>query len=95
LRGERIWTCKALQSFFMIDPLGNVAGCHLQKPVAKIFDLPEMWNSQEFTKLRRIYKKCEKCSYMCYMFYSIHADVQGNIEIIRDQWKNAQKILAR
>lgn len=95
LKGERIWTCKALQSFFMIDPLGNVAGCHLQRPVAKIYDLPEEWNSQEFTRLRRVYQKCDKCSFMCYMFYSIHADVKGNIEIIRDQWKNAKKILAR
>ena len=95
LKGERVWKCKALQSFFMIDPLGNVAGCHLQNPVATIYDLPTLWNSSRFERLRKTYRECDKCSYMCYMFYSIHADVQGNIEIVRDQWKNAKKILAK
>ncbi len=93
LSGQRTWECKALQSFFMIDPLGRVAGCHLQKPVATIFDLPKMWNSREFENLRRTYRKCNKCSYMCYMFYSLHADVQGNIEIVKDQWRNVKTIL--
>lgn len=95
LKGERVWKCKALQSFFMIDPLGKVAGCHLQNPVATIYDLPTLWNSSRFERLRKTYRECDKCSYMCYMFYSIHADVQGNIEIVRDQWKNAKKILAK
>lgn len=95
LKEERVWKCKALQSFFVIDPLGNVAGCHLQKPVATIYELPKLWNSQRFEELRKIYRKCESCSYMCYMFYSIHANVQGNIEILRDQWKNAKEILVR
>jgi len=93
LSGQRTWECKALQSFFAIDPLGNVAGCHLQEPVATVFDLPKMWNSQGFEDLRKAYRKCEKCSYMCYMFYSLHANAPGNMEIIMDQWKNAKNIL--
>ena len=91
--GQRTWECKALQSFFTIDPLGKVAGCHLQEPATTIFDLPRVWNSQRFEDLREKYRECKKCSYMCYMFYSLHANVQGNIEIIRDQWKNAKSIL--
>ena len=93
LNGQRNWKCKALQSFFVIDPLGRIAGCHLQEPVATIFDLPRVWNSEKFETLRRKYNECTKCSYMCYMFYSIHANVQGNVEIIRDQWKNAKTIM--
>ena len=95
LSGKRTWGCKALQSFFTVDPLGKIAGCHLQKPVTTIFNLPEVWNSPRFEGLRKTYRKCTKCSYMCYMFYSLHANVQGNIEIIRDQWKNAKTILTR
>ncbi len=91
--GYRTWECKALQSFFMIDPLGRVAGCHLQKPVATIFDLPKIWNSEKFNSFRRKYRKCKECSYMCYMFYSLHANVRGNIEVVRDQWRNAKMIL--
>lgn len=93
LNGQRPWECKALQSFFTIDPLGKVAGCHLQNPVTTVFDLPEVWNSQKFESLRKMYRECKSCSYMCYMFYSLHANVQGNIEIIRDQWKNAKIVL--
>ena len=90
--GKRSWECKALQSFFVIDPLGRVAGCHLQEPVASVFDLLEMWHSEEFDKHREMYRRCHRCSYMCYMFYSLHANVFGNLEIIRDQWKNVGKI---
>jgi radical SAM protein with 4Fe4S-binding SPASM domain len=93
LNRQRLWECKALQSFFMVDPRGRVAGCHLQEPVATVFDLPKVWNSRKFNNLRKTYRKCKKCSYLCYMFYSLHANVQGNIEIIRDQWKNAKTIL--
>ncbi|UCE95494.1 MAG: radical SAM protein [Candidatus Bathyarchaeota archaeon] len=95
LTGHRAWDCKALQSFFMIDHLGRVAGCHLQEPVATIFDLPNMWQSQRLERLRKTYQKCTKCSYMCYMFYSLHANVLGNMEIISDQWRNAKTILKR
>ncbi len=95
INGQRQWKCRALQSFFMVDPLGRIAGCHLQKPVASIFDLPKVWDSQRFENLRKTYYECDKCSYMCYMFYSLHANVQGNIEILRDQWRNAKTILTR
>lgn len=94
LNGRRTWECKALQSFFTIDPSGRVAGCHLQKPVATIFELPNLWNSESFENLRKTYQTCAKCSYMCYLFYSIHANVSGNIEVIKDQWQNAKKLLA-
>jgi len=93
LTGQRNWECKALQSFLMIDPAGRVAGCHLQEPVATVFDLPEAWRSESFDRCRRVYRECNRCSYMCYMFYSLHANVLGNIEIMRDQWKNAKNIL--
>lgn len=88
LRGRRTWKCRALQSFFMIDHLGRVAGCHVQKPVASIFELPEVWDSLRFEKLRKKYEKCTRCAYLCYIFYSLHSGVSGNVEILRDQWKN-------
>lgn len=89
LNDRRTWNCRALHSFFTIDPAGRVAACHLQEPVGTIFDLPRLWNGEKFKELRRMYNECTKCSYMCYMFYSLHASVQGNIAIITDQWKNA------
>ncbi|MCW3981160.1 MAG: radical SAM protein [Candidatus Bathyarchaeota archaeon] len=89
LNGRRTWSCRALHSFFTIDPEGKVAACHLQEPVGTIFDLPKLWSGEKFKELRRTYNECTECSYMCYMFYSLHASVQGNISIITDQWKNA------
>ncbi len=93
LTEQRNWECKALQSFLMIDPAGRVAGCHLQEPVATVFDLPKTWKSERFDRCRRVYRECNRCSYMCYMFYSLHANVVGNIQIVRDQWRNAKTIL--
>jgi MoaA/NifB/PqqE/SkfB family radical SAM enzyme len=93
LTGQRNWECKALHSFLMLDPAGRVSGCHLQEPVATIFDLPHAWNSEKFDRCRATYRECNKCSYMCYMFYSLHANVLGNIEIMQDQWKNAKTVL--
>lgn len=93
LKGVRTWECKALQSFIMVDHLGRVAGCHCQKPVATVFELHDVWKSQEFKDLRREYTDCEQCVYLCYIFYSIHSNVLGNMEIVRDQWKNAETIL--
>lgn len=90
---QRIWKCKALQSFFVIDPAGNVAGCHLHKPVASIFELPEVWDSPRFENLRKKYEQCTQCAYLCYLFYSIHAGVSGNIEIMRDQWRNIRLVI--
>lgn len=93
LNGQRTWQCKALQSFFMIDHLGKVAGCHCLKPVASVFELPDTWNSPKFESLRKEYRECTKCAYLCYIFYSLHSSVAGNLEVIRDQWKNAKMLL--
>jgi MoaA/NifB/PqqE/SkfB family radical SAM enzyme len=87
--GQRTWKCQALRGFFMVDHLGRVAGCHLRQPVASILELPDLWNSEKFENLRKEYSKCDKCTYLCYIVYSLHASISGNLEIIRDQWKNA------
>jgi MoaA/NifB/PqqE/SkfB family radical SAM enzyme len=88
LYGKRIWKCKALQSFFMIDPLGKVAGCHLKEPIASIFELPEVWDNVKLKELRVQNENCTKCAYLCYIFYSLHSDMKSNMEILFDQWKN-------
>ena len=93
LNGQRTWKCRALQNFLIVDHLGRVAGCHLQEPVASIFELPDVWDSPRFESLRKKYNGCNQCAYLCYIFYSIHGSVQGNIEIIQDQWKNARPLL--
>lgn len=93
--GNRIWKCSALRNFFIIDHLGRVAGCHLNKPVTSIFNLPKVWNSEEFNALRRIYGECSKCIYLCYIFYSLHGSVRGNLEIAREKWRSAKLFLKR
>jgi MoaA/NifB/PqqE/SkfB family radical SAM enzyme len=90
LNGKRIWKCRALRNFFIIDHLGRVAGCHLNKPAASIFELPKLWDSEEFNALRRIYGECSKCIYLCYIVYSIHGSVGGNLEIAREKWRSAK-----
>jgi MoaA/NifB/PqqE/SkfB family radical SAM enzyme len=95
LNGDRIWKCRALRNFFIIDHLGRVAGCHLNKPVTSIFNLPKVWNSEEFDSLRRIYSECSKCIYLCYIVYSIHGSVMGNLEIAREKWRSAKLFLKR
>jgi len=92
---KRTWKCRALQNFFMIDHLGRVAGCHLRSPVASIFDLPDVWNSQEFDVLRKSYSECAKCTYLCYIFYSLHGSVIGNFQIAQDRWRNASILWKR
>jgi MoaA/NifB/PqqE/SkfB family radical SAM enzyme len=94
LTGKRTWKCKALDSFLIVDHLGRVAGCHSREPVASIFDLPKVWKDARFEELRREYRQCTKCSYLCYVFYSLHSGLSGAVEVLRDQWKNA-KILLR
>jgi len=94
LTGERIWKCRALSNFFMIDHLGRVAGCHIRGPVTTIFELPEVWDSKEFDRLRSIYRECKGCTYLCYIFYSIHSGLSGNFEIVRENWKNAKILLS-
>jgi len=88
LSGQRPWTCEALRGFFIVDHHGRVAGCHLRQPVASIHELPELWGSRKFGNLRREYSQCGRCTYLCYIVYSLHASVAGNLEIIYDQWKN-------
>jgi len=95
LKGERTWKCHALQNFFIIDHLGRVAGCHLHKPVASIFDLPKVWDSKKFDVLRRIYSECVQCTYLCYIFYSLHGSVLGNLQIAQERWKSAKLFLKR
>jgi len=95
LNEQRNWRCRALQNFFMIDHLGNVAGCHLHKPVASIFELPRLWDSEKFDALRRFYRACTQCTYLCYIFYSIHGSVFGNLKIAREHWKNARLLFNR
>ena len=93
--GKRIWKCRALQSFFAIDHRGRVAGCHLRKPVTSIFDLPSMWYSPKFEALRKTYSECDRCTYLCYVFYSLHGSVLGNFQIAQDRWRYAESLLKR
>jgi MoaA/NifB/PqqE/SkfB family radical SAM enzyme len=95
LTGKRTWKCRALQNFFVIDHLGRVAGCHVHDPTATIFDLPKVWNSQEFDALRKTYSICNQCTYICYIFYSLHGSVLGNLQIAQEQWKNARLLLRK
>ncbi|HVP92747.1 MAG TPA: radical SAM protein [Acidobacteriota bacterium] len=95
LEDRRTWKCQALQSFFVVDHLGRVAGCHLHKPAASIFDLPRVWNSDEFNILRKMYSECTKCTYLCYIFYSLHGSIIGNLQLAQERWKNAGMFLKR
>jgi len=95
LHGERTWKCRALQNFFIIDQVGRVAGCHLHNPVGSIFDLPEKWHSTTFETLRRKYSRCSECTYLCYIFYSLHGTVLGNLQIAQDRWRNAAMLLRK
>jgi len=95
LADKRIWRCRALQNFFMIDHLGRVAGCHLRNPIASIFDLSMVWNGESFDALRGVYSECARCIYLCYIFYSLHGSVLGNLQIVQDQWKSAKLFFKR
>jgi MoaA/NifB/PqqE/SkfB family radical SAM enzyme len=95
LTGERIWKCRALQNFLMVNPLGQVSGCHLYEPVAHVTELPRLWNSRRFDALRAKYHDCQKCTYMCYLFYSIHNGIHGNLEILKDQMKNTKTVFLK
>jgi len=90
--GERTWKCGALQSFLIVDHLGRVAGCHCREPVASVFELLDVWDSPRFEGLRKEYRECNRCAYLCYIFYSLHSSVLSNLGIIRDQWKNARSL---
>ena len=86
--GQRTWTCKALKSFLMVDSLGRVAGCHRQEPAASVLELKDVWDSPRFDDLRKKYNQCSQCTYLCYIFYSIHGSVLSNLSLARDQWRN-------
>jgi MoaA/NifB/PqqE/SkfB family radical SAM enzyme len=95
LENKRTWTCRALQNFLVLDHLGRIAGCHNHNFVGSVFDLPKMWNSEEFNLLRKTYNGCTQCAYLCYIFYSLHGSPYGNLVLAKDQWKNAKFILER
>jgi Fe-coproporphyrin III synthase len=90
---RRIWKCSALQDFFIIDHLGRMGGCHGHNFAGSVFDLPKTWDSKEFGELRNTYKKCEQCTYLCYIFYSLHSGPMGNLSLAKEQWKNAKLLL--
>ena len=60
---KRIWNCRALQNFFVIDHLGRIAGCHIHNFAGSVFDLPKTWNSEKFNLLRKTYNDCTQCGY--------------------------------
>jgi MoaA/NifB/PqqE/SkfB family radical SAM enzyme len=93
LNGQRTWKCKALESFFMIDSLGRVAGCHRSEPVASVLELPKVWNSPRLEALRLKNSECSQCAYLCYIFYSLHSNVRSNLNVVWDQWKNVKTLL--
>jgi MoaA/NifB/PqqE/SkfB family radical SAM enzyme len=95
LEDKRIWKCRALQNFLVIDHLGRIAGCHNHNFVGSVFDLPKIWNSEKFNTLRRAYNECTQCAYLCYIFYSLHGSPYGNLMLAKDQWKNAKLFLER
>jgi MoaA/NifB/PqqE/SkfB family radical SAM enzyme len=91
---KRNWNCHALQNFFVIDHKGRIAGCHIHNFAASIFDLPKIWKSGQFNTLRKTYNECTQCTYLCYIFYSLHGSPYGNLSLAKDQWKNS-KLLFR
>ena len=95
LEDKRTWTCRALQNFLVLDHLGRIAGCHNHNFVGSVFDLPKMWNSDEFNLLRKTYNGCTQCAYLCYIFYSLHGSPYGNLVLAKDQWKNSRFLLER
>jgi MoaA/NifB/PqqE/SkfB family radical SAM enzyme len=94
-KGKRTWKCRALRNFFVVDHRGRVAGCHLHNPIASIFDLPTFWTSKRLNALRESYSECTQCTYLCYIFYSIHGSVLGNLRIAQERWKNTKLVLKR
>ncbi len=87
---KRTWKCHALEDFFIIDHLGRIGGCHGHNFAGSIFDLPKLWDSKEFDALRKTYRQCEQCTYLCYIFYSLHSGPYGNLALAKEQWKNAK-----
>ena len=92
---KRTWNCRALQSFLVIDHLGRIAGCHVHNFAGSVFDLRKTWKSEKFNSLRKTYHKCAQCTYLCYIFYSLHGSPYGNLILAKDQWKNAKLLLKK
>jgi len=92
---KRTWNCQALQSFLVVDHLGRVAGCHNQPFLCSIFDLPKNWKSGKFNTLRKQYKTCNQCTYLCYIFYSLYGSPLGHLSLAMEQWKNASLLLKK
>lgn len=86
---QRTWKCQALNSFLVVDHLGRIAGCHSHNFAGSVFDLPKQWKSPEFKSLREMYNDCTQCTYLCYVFYSLHGNPRGHLSLAKDQWKNA------
>ncbi len=95
LEGKRTWDCRALHNFLVLDHLGRVSGCHNHDFVGSVFDLPKLWHSEKFDLLRKTYNECTQCSYLCYIFYSLHGSPYGNLLLAKDQWKNARFLLEK
>jgi MoaA/NifB/PqqE/SkfB family radical SAM enzyme len=93
--GKRSWDCKALQNFLVVDHLGRIAGCHNQAFAGSIFDLPKIWKSEKFNKLRKQYKTCTQCTYLCYTFYSLYGSPSGHLSLAMEQWRNASFLLKK
>jgi MoaA/NifB/PqqE/SkfB family radical SAM enzyme len=92
---KRVWNCKALKNFLVIDHLGRIAGCHNRTFTGTIFDLPKNWKTDEFNTQREQYKTCTKCTYLCYIFYSIYGTPLGHLSLVKEQWKNASLLLKK
>ena len=92
---KRTWKCRALQNFFIIDHMGRIGGCHSHNFAGSVFDLPKMWKTKEFNDLRKTYRECTQCTYLCYIFYSLHGGPGGNLALAKQQWKNAKLLLPR
>jgi len=90
---KRTWNCKALRYFFVLDHCGRIAGCHIHNFAGSVFDLPKAWKSRKFSQLREMYSRCEQCTYLCYIFYSLHGSPYGNLMLAKDQWKNSKLLL--
>lgn len=91
---KRIWKCRALKNFLVVDHLGRIAGCHSHNFAGSIFDLPKDWNSPKFKELRATYHDCSQCNYLCYVAYSLHGSPSGHFSLALDQWRNT-KLLFR
>lgn len=95
LTGERIWKCKALKNFLVVDQLGRVSPCHCREPITTIFELPRVWRSRHVKMLREELSYCTNCTYLCYIFYSVHNGLNGIMEISLDRWRSVKSLYGR